>query len=68
MKRVALIGRLGSVKTLLSMMRMFHYMMGITAPDKEHEKRTFFIWVGVGIALLSLVFFFARFISHEIFK
>ncbi|HET9183069.1 MAG TPA: hypothetical protein VFP59_13110 [Candidatus Angelobacter sp.] len=56
------------MKILLSMMRMFHYIVGITAPDKEHEKQTFFVWLGVGITLLSLGFLFALFISHEVFK
>jgi len=66
---VALKGRLDPpVKTLLSMMRMFHYVVGITAPDKEHEKQTFFIWIGVGVALLSLALLFTLFISYEIFK
>ena len=56
------------MKTLLSMMRIFHYMVGITAPDKKHEKQIFFVWIGVGITLLSLGLIFTLFITSEIFK
>lgn len=56
------------MKTLLSMMRMFHYVVGITAPDKKHEKQTFFIWIGVGITLLSLGLLFTLLITRELFK
>ena len=45
------------MKTLLSMMRMFHYLVGITAPDKKQEKFVLFLWIGVavGIVVLGLV-------------
>ncbi|MGE5323201.1 MAG: hypothetical protein ACM3SW_10080 [Actinomycetota bacterium] len=56
------------MKTLLSMMRIFHYVVGITAPDKKHEKQTFFVWIGVGIMLLSLALLFTLFITREILQ
>lgn len=56
------------MKTLLSMMRILHYVVGITAPDKQHEKQTFFVWIGVGTTLVVLVVLSALFISHEVFK
>jgi hypothetical protein len=36
-------------------MRMFHYMVGITTPKKEDEKKILLLWIGVvlGLVLLS---------------
>jgi|tagenome__1003787_1003787.scaffolds.fasta_scaffold15896993_1 hypothetical protein len=39
------------MKYLLDAMRMFHYMVGITAPDPQHEKKVLFLWIGVILAL-----------------
>lgn len=52
----------------MAMMRTFHYVVGITAPDKEHEKQTLLVWCGLLVGLISLGFFFARFIIAEVFK
>jgi hypothetical protein len=45
------------MKSLLAMMRLFHYMVGITAPSKEKERMVFFVWIGVftGLALLAIL-------------
>ncbi len=45
------------MKSLLAMMRLFHYMVGITAPPKEKERMVFYIWIGVviGLALLAVL-------------
>lgn len=56
------------MKTLLVMMRMFHYMVGITAPDKKHEKQILLVWIGLFVGLMSLAFAFTRFIIPQIFK
>ena len=42
------------MKTLLAMMRFFHYMIGVTAPSKEQERLVLFIWIGVAIGLVLL--------------
>jgi hypothetical protein len=56
------------VKTLMAMMRAFHYMVGITAPDKKHEKQILLVWIGLFIGLISLGFAFTRFIIPQVFK
>ena len=56
------------MKTLLAMMRIFHYVVGITAPDKKHEKQTLFVWIGLFAGLIALAFVFARFIIPEVFR
>jgi heme/copper-type cytochrome/quinol oxidase subunit 2 len=32
------------MKFLLAMMRMFHHMMGITAPRPEQERKILMVW------------------------
>lgn len=56
------------MKTLLAMMRVFHYVVGITAPDKKHEKQVLFIWIGLAVGLLSLALLFTWFIIPQIFR
>ena len=34
-------------------MRLFHYMVGITTPKPEHERRILFLWIGILIVLLA---------------
>lgn len=50
------------MKFLLAIMRMFHKMMGITAPTPEQERKilllwliTFLIFVLIGVAFVFLV-------------
>jgi uncharacterized membrane protein YczE len=42
------------MKFLLEAMRMFHYMVGITAPRREDEKKILFLWIGVVVGLVLL--------------
>jgi len=42
------------VKFLLEAMRMFHYMVGITAPKPKDEKKILFLWIGVVLGLMLL--------------
>jgi hypothetical protein len=56
------------VKTVLAMMRAFHYVVGITAPDKKHEKQILFVWIGLFFGLISLGLLFAWFIIPHVFK
>lgn len=35
-------------------MRLFHYMVGITAPKPEDEKKILFLWIGVILSLALL--------------
>jgi hypothetical protein len=58
----------GRVKTLLSMLRMFHYMVGITAPDKKHEKLILFVWIGLFFGLISAAILFTWFIVPRVIK
>ncbi len=56
------------MKTLVAMMRIFHYVVGITAPDKQHEKQILLIWVGLAVGLLSLGFLFTWFIATQVLR
>jgi hypothetical protein len=56
------------MKTLLSMMRFFHYMIGVTAPSKEQERLVLFIWIGVLIGSLSLAGLMAWFLVPRILR
>ena len=56
------------MKTLLSMMRFFHYMIGVTAPSKEQERLVLFIWIGVAIGSLSLAVLMAWFLVPRILR
>ena len=42
------------MKFLLEAMRMFHYMVGITTPRREDEKKILFLWIGVVLGLVLL--------------
>lgn len=46
------------MKVLLEVMRLFHYMVGITTPDKKDERKIFFLWVGaiLGIIVVGVLF------------
>ena len=54
------------MKTLLAMMRFFHYMIGVTAPSKDQERLVLFIWIGVAIGLVTLTALFAWFLVPRI--
>jgi hypothetical protein len=42
------------MKYLLEAMRAFHYVIGITTPKPEHERKILLLWIGIFIALLTL--------------
>ena len=56
------------MKTLLSMMRFFHYMIGVTAPNKEQERTVLFVWIGVAIGALALATGVAWFLIPRILR
>ncbi|HZD94313.1 MAG TPA: hypothetical protein VE133_08670 [Candidatus Sulfotelmatobacter sp.] len=35
-------------------MRIFHYVVGITTPKREDEKKILFLWIGIIIALVVI--------------
>jgi len=43
-----------AVRYLLEAMRLFHYMVGITAPERKDEKKILFLWIGVIITLMLI--------------
>src|SRR5262245_8921063 len=44
----------GGMKYLLEIMRVFHYVVGITTPEPENERKILFLWIGVLIALVLI--------------
>jgi hypothetical protein len=42
------------MKYLLEAMRAFHYVIGITTPKPEHERKILLLWIGIFIALLVI--------------
>jgi len=56
------------MKSLLAMMRLFHYMVGITAPPKEKERLIFFVWIGVVAGIVLLAVLCARFIVPYVLR
>jgi len=43
-------------------------MVGITAPDKKHEKQILFVWIAVFISLAAIAVLFTRFIISELIR
>lgn len=35
-------------------MRLFHYMVGITMPRPEDERKILFLWIGILVGLMAL--------------
>lgn len=54
------------MKTLLDMMRFFHFIIGVTAPPKEQERLVLFIWIGVVVGFVSLSALLAWFLIPRI--
>jgi hypothetical protein len=50
------------LKFLLAIMRMFHHMMGITAPPPEHERKILLVWIVTFLLFLMVGVVFAVFI------
>jgi hypothetical protein len=44
---------MASLKPLLEAMRAFHYVVGITTPKPEHERKILLLWIAIVIALLG---------------
>ena len=42
------------MKYLLEIMRVFHYVVGITTPKPEDERKILFLWIGVLFALVLI--------------
>jgi hypothetical protein len=42
------------VKYLLEVMRLFHYMVGITTPKPEDERKILFLWMGILVVLVAV--------------
>jgi hypothetical protein len=55
-------------KSLIAAMRLFHYMVGITAPPKEREMLVLFVWIATAIALAALGLLFAWFIVPHVLR
>jgi len=45
---------MASLKPLLEAMRAFHYVVGITTPKPEHERKILLLWIAIVIALLGI--------------
>lgn len=56
------------MKTLLILMRYFHYVVGITAPSKEHERLVLFVWISLAVGLVLLGVLFTLFIVPQVFR
>ena len=60
---------LGSVvKFLLELLRLFHKVLGITAPAPEHERAFLFVWIGVVIMIVLLGTAFFLFLVPRIIQ
>ncbi len=44
---------MASLKPLLEAMRAFHYVVGITTPKPEHERKILLLWIAIAITLLG---------------
>jgi len=45
---------MASLKPLLEAMRAFHYVIGITTPKPEHERKILLLWIAIFFGLLAL--------------
>ena len=55
------------MKALLQAMRLFHYMVGITAPEPKDERKILALWIVIIVLLILLGVGFAFFIGTRIF-
>lgn len=56
------------MKTLLTLMRYFHYAVGITAPSKERERLVLFVWISLAVGIIVLGVLFTLFIVPQVFR
>jgi hypothetical protein len=54
------------VRYLLEAMRIFHYMVGITTPAPQNEKKILFLWIGIILALALLAVSVAFFLIPRV--
>jgi hypothetical protein len=50
-----------AMKTLLQVMRLWHYVLGVTTPEPKDEVKILFVWIGAAIAIFligAVTFFF----------
>jgi hypothetical protein len=47
-------GIMASLKPLLEAMRAFHYVIGITTPKPEHERKILLLWIAIFFGLLGI--------------
>jgi hypothetical protein len=56
------------MKSLLAAMRLFHYMLGITTPKPEDERKILVLWIVVIVGLCVLGLAFAFFMAGFVFR
>ena len=49
-------------------MRLFHYMVGITAPEPKDERKILILWIATIVLLVLIGIGFATFIVPHIFR
>ena len=57
-----------AMKSLLAAMRLFHYMLGITAPKPQDERKILALWIVVIVGLCVLGMAFAFFMAQSVFR
>jgi len=56
------------MRFLLQAMRLFHYMLGITAPDPKDERKVLLVWIATIVALILVGTAFAILIVPQVFR
>jgi len=56
------------MRFLLQAMRLFHYMLGITAPEPKDERKILVIWIATIVAIVLIGVAFAIFIIPHVFR
>lgn len=56
------------MKSLLAAMRLFHYMLGITAPKPQDERKILALWIVIIVGLCVLGLAFAFFVAQFVFR
>lgn len=57
-----------AMKSLLAVMRLFHYMLGITAPKPQDERKILALWILIIVGLCVLGLAFAFFMAQFVFR
>lgn len=57
-----------TMKAILQAMRMFHYVLGITAPEPKDERKILWIWIVAILLLILLGIGFAFFIITRVLR